>query len=156
MELPKTVLLSREQELEIGLLGTQGLLVCIDAPAGAETCIGKPLVGQTLSIDGVYRCLIPLRGLKASLQVTVTATLTSMTLTSSGPDTLFKPDLEGLASALAAKIKVAGTGDGALVTATPQTAVVATLTGEAWALYELTVGDAPGTAVITQAEYNGR
>lgn len=133
--------------------GVHAPLVICEVPAGAEALIGTYLKDATLTIDGDYVCLIPIGGLASSLKVTVTAVLDGMTATSAGPDelTAFDPKVVDVADAL---VLTAGTGDGALTTATAQTATLA-LTGGLYARYTLTVAGTPTDVTFTTAEYVG-
>lgn len=136
------------------ILGTHAPLYFAEVPAGAESLIGAKVAGSTLTIDGDYVILIPLAGITTTLKVYVTATLTSMTLSSAGPDTLhlFDPLSTAIASAV---VVTAGTGDGALTTATLQTLTLTGMLGEQYARLTLTAGGAPTSVVFTQADYHG-
>lgn len=136
---------------------TRGLhipLIIAEAPAGAvaQAQIGKNLVGQTLSVNGAYVCLIPLSGLASTLTIKVKPQLSTATLTSSGPDELevFDPRSVNVADA---EVLTAGTGDGALSDDTMQTATL-TLTGAQYARYTLTVASA-GTVTFDIADATG-
>lgn len=133
--------------------GVHAPLICVEAPAGAEDVIGKPLVEQTLTIDGAYVCLIPTSGLADSLKVNVLPQLTTATLTSSGPDAVadFDPTEDDVASAT---VIVSGSGDGALSDNTLQTATLA-LVGARYARYTLTVASA-GSVTFDVAEVVGQ
>lgn len=132
--------------------GVQAPLIVWSAPAGAAALVGQPLVGNTLSVDGTYVFLIPLAGLASALKVHVRATLTTATLTSSGPDLL--ASLDPIADTVSTHpVLLAGTGDGALSTGTLQTATV-DMNGARYARYSLEVASA-GTAEVTIAEYTG-
>jgi hypothetical protein len=133
--------------------GVHGNLVIVEVPAGAEALIGTYMKDATITINGDYVCLIPLGGLASSLKVTVTPVLDSMTASSSGPDelTTFDPKVTDVADAV---VLTAGTGDGALTTATAQTASL-TLTGALYARYTLTAGASPTSITFTTADYVG-
>lgn len=137
---------------EAAAWGVHKPLIVWSAPAGAETTVGKPLAGQTLSVDGAYRFLINLRGLASSLSVHVRATLTTATVTSAGPDaiSLIDPQTQGPTDGV---VLASGSGDGSLSSGTLQSATL-TLNGSQYAIYTLTVASA-GTAVFTVAEYTG-
>lgn len=152
--IPRSVELSDAQMQLQALLGQHRPLVCVSAPANAQAALGE-LDGKVLSINGTYRCLVPISGLKSTLQVHIQATLGGgATLTSSGPDLLgFDADADTVANA-ANHIRDAGTGDGSVTSGTAQTASV-TPNGQKWALYDLVVA-AAGTVTITRAETNGK
>ena len=80
------VLHSRAAAQERAIQGMQAPLIVTEVPAGAEAMIGKPLLAQTLTVDGAYVCLIPIAGLASSVTVKVKPHLTTATLSSSGPD----------------------------------------------------------------------
>lgn len=134
--------------------GTQGVqddLIITEAPAGAAHLIGKPLRGQTLNVNGAYVCLLPIGGC-AQVEVSVRATLTTATATSAGPDecAVFDPRVDSIANATTV---TNGDGDGALTTATLQTARLLA-TGGRYARYTITIASA-GTAAFTVAEWRG-
>lgn len=133
--------------------GVQSNLVVVEVPAGAEALIGTYLKDATLTVNGDYVCLIPIGGLASSVKVTTTPVLTTKTLSSAGPDELmpFDPKSTNVASAV---VLTAGTGDGALTTATAQTATLS-LTGGLYARYTLTVAAGAGTVTFTTAQYTG-
>lgn len=146
------VLHYRSGATDRAISGAQGLLIITEVPAGAEAMIGKPLLGQTLAIDGAYVCLIPISGLGDTLNVSVLPQLTTATLSSAGPDELvvFDPRVTDVADAA---VLTAGTGDGSLSDDTMQTATLA-VTGGPYARYTLTVASA-GTVTFDVAEYAG-
>lgn len=148
------VLHSRADASERAIRGMQAPLIITEAPAGvtAQAQIGKPLIGQTLSVNGAYVCLIPLSGLASSIKVNVKPQLTAATLTSSGPDELVSFDPRSVNVADAA-VLTAGSGDGALADDTLQTATL-TLTGALYARYTLTVASA-GSVTFDVAEVEG-
>lgn len=133
--------------------GAQNDLICVEAPAGAEASIGLPLVGQILTVDGAYVCLIPIAGLAASVKCRVNVTLDSMTVTSAGPDELafFDPEAVDVADAI---VITAGSGDGSVSTDTQQVATLVP-TGGVYARYTLTLGSAPGDVTVNLAEWTG-
>jgi hypothetical protein len=146
------VLHTRSGAQERAIRGYQAPLICAEAPAGAESLIGKPLQGETLAVDGDYVCLIPIAGL-TSVAVQVSATLADATLASSGPDELhdFDPRTVDVANAT---VRTAGSDeDDALSSGTPNTATL-TPTGGIYARYTLTVASA-GTADLDIAEVTG-
>lgn len=152
MELPRNLELSTAQIIEQSYTGVHGALICISAPAAAAL---GPLSGKVLTVLGTYRCVIPIAGLKSSVQVHLRATIVTTTVTSSGPDSLAQ-EAEGDTNAnIQLHIRTAGTGDGALVSATAQTATLVP-GGEKWALYDLVLSGGAGTVTITRAEYNGK
>lgn len=138
---------------EAAVWGAQRPLIVVEAPATASTVIGKPLIGQTLSVNGDYVCLLDISGLASLVNVSVLPQLTAATLSSAGPDELtsFDPRTVNVADAL---VLTAGTGDGALADNTKQLATL-TPTGARYARYTLTVGSA-GTVTFDVAEYGGK
>ena len=147
------IILTHQQRTEQAATGAHRLLIVAEAPAGASTTVGKPLLGQTLNVDGAYTCLIDTAGLASSLKVFVKPQLTTATLSSAGPDGLSavtNPKADTIADAV---VITAGTGDGALADNTTQTATL-TLSGERWARYTLTVASA-GSLTFDIAEYVG-
>ncbi len=148
----QSALLTPLKKDEAATWGAHAQLIVWSAPAGAEATVGKPLAGQTLSVNGAYQFLINTTGLASSLAVHVRASLTTATATSSGPDaiTLIDPATQAPTDGV---VLVAGTGDGSLTSATLQTATLA-LNGARYAIYTLTIASA-GTAAFTVAEYTG-
>lgn len=147
------IILTHQQRTEQAAVGVHRLLIVAEAPAGAEATIGKPLLGQTLSVNGAYTCLIDTAGLASNLKVYVLPQLTTATLSSAGPDGLSaatNPEADTIASAI---VITSGSGDGSLSDNTQQTATLA-LSGERWARYTLTVASA-GTVTFDVAEYVG-
>lgn len=131
--------------------GVQDRLVIVAVPAAADqSLVGQPLLGQSLTTDGVYYCIVPLSGVVDTLQVHVRATLTG-TVALGGPDSLYyvanTSDTSGFV------VKTAGTGDGNLTTATILTGTLTGMLGEQYALVTITMTSA--TATFTMAEYNG-
>lgn len=151
--MPYKVPLDPYQRFQNAAWGAQDRLVIISVPsAAAHGLIGQPLFGQTLTVAGDYQCLIPLAGLTTNLQVYTRATFASGGVTTAGPDSLYyvaDPKAGGTFT-----VKTAGTGDGALVTATIQASTLGTFNGEQFALFTITV-DASTSAEFTMAEYNG-
>lgn len=147
------VLHSRSRASQQAVRGVHAPLIITEAPATASALLGKPLAGQTLTIDGDYVCLIPLSGLASSLKCHTTVTTDSMTAEVAGPDQLrdFDPRTTNVADAV---VLTAGTGDGALTTTVEQVASL-TLTGALYARYTLTIAGSPASVVVTQAEYVG-
>ena len=143
---------SRSSANDRAVRGLHLPLIPVEVPVGAEALIGKNLVGQTLSVNGAYVCLIPLTGLASTLTVKVKPQLSTATLSSSGPDELevFDPRSVNVA---AAEVLTAGTGDGSLSDDTLQTATL-TLTGAQYARYTLTVASA-GTVTFDIADATG-
>lgn len=147
------ILLTDMQRHEQSVLGAHRLLIIAEAPAGAASLVGLPLLGQTLTVDGAYTFLLDTAGLAAALNVLVLPQLTTATLSSAGPDGLtaaLNPLTDTIASAA---VITSGTGDGALSDNTMQTATLA-LSGERWARYTLTVASA-GSMTFDVAEYVG-
>lgn len=137
---------------EAATWGVQNPLILWDGPAGTEAQHGLPLIGLTLSVNGVYQFLINTSGLASALNVHVLPQLTTATLTSAGPDLISITD-PITDDPTASTVLVSGTGDGALSDDTLQTASV-TLNGARYALYTLTVASA-GTVTFDVAEYTG-
>lgn len=146
------VLHDRSGARERAMRGLHAPLIVAEVPAGAEALVGKPLLGQTLSVDGAYVCLIPLSGLSQTLTVKVKPQLSTATLSSAGPDELedFNPRVVNVADA---EVITSGTGDGSLSDDTLQTATL-TLTGALYARYTLTVASA-GTVTFDVADVTG-
>jgi len=147
------IILTHQQRTEQAAVGAHRLLIVAEAPATASSTVGKPLLGQTLNVDGDYVVLIDTAGLASSLKVYVKPQLTTATLSSAGPDGLsavLVPQSDTIASAA---VITSGSGDGALSDNTQQTATLA-LSGERWARYTLTVASA-GTVTFDIAEYVG-
>lgn len=148
------VIHSRDGAYERAAIGVQAPLIVIEVPVGAESFIGKPLIGLTLTVNGDYVCLIPIQGLASSLKVHVKPQLDSMTLSSAGPDELTN-DFDPRTTAVAAGVVLtSGTGDGALSDDTLQTASL-TPTGARYARYTLTAGASPTSVTFDIAEYVG-
>ena len=147
------VLHRRDRALDQASIGAQNLLILAEGPAGTSALVGKPLLGEVLTIDGDYVFLIPTAGLASTLMVHFKATLNSMTVDSSGPDELaiFDPTATAVADAI---VLTAGTGDGSVSTATLQTASLS-LTGARYARYTLTLAGTPTSVTVTVAEYTG-
>lgn len=135
-------------------LGVHAPLYFAEVPAGAESLIGKKLVDSTITIDGDYVILIPLFGIVSTLKVQILPQLTSMTLSSAGPDTLhlFDPLVDTIANVVAI---TAGTGDGALSDNTLQTLTLTGMLGEQYARLVLTAGGAPTSVTFDIASYYG-
>lgn len=147
------IILTDMQRHEQAVLGAHRLLIIAEAPAAAAAMVGKPLVEQTLTVDGAYTCLIDTAGLASALKVLVLPQLTTATLSSAGPDGLSvetNPRADTIADAV---VITSGSGDGALADDTQQTATL-TLSGERWARYTLTVASA-GSVTFDVAEYLG-
>lgn len=143
---------SRSSANDRAVRGLHQPLIITEAPASASSLVGKQLVGQTLTVNGDYVCLIPLSGLASGLTVKVKPQLTTATLSSSGPDELEDFDPRSVAVA-AAEVLTAGSGDGALADDTTQTATL-TLTGALYARYTLTVASA-GSVTFDIADATG-
>lgn len=145
------VLATRSRGIEQAIRGVHAPLIITEAPATASALLGKPLVGQTLTVDGDYVCLIPCRGLTGTLAVHIEVTLTAMTAESEGPDTLFDfdPRVTNVADAV---VRTSAADDGALTTETPDSHTVA-LAGELYARYTLVIAGSPTSVVVDRAEY---
>jgi hypothetical protein len=147
------IILTDMQRHEQAVLGANRLLIVAEAPAGASSVVGKPLLEQTLTVNGAYTCLIDTAGLASALKVLVLPQLTTATLSSAGPDGL-SVDTDPRADTIASAVAITtGSGDGALSDNTQQTATL-TLSGERWARYTLTVASA-GSVTFDVAEYVG-
>ena len=144
---------SRSSANDRAVMGLHMPLIITEAPASASSLVGKNLVGQTLTVNGDYVCLIPLTGLASTLTVKVKPQLATATLTSSGPDELefFDPRSINVADA---EVLTAGSGDGSLSDDTTQTATL-TLTGAQYARYTLTVASA-GSVTFDIADVTGK
>lgn len=141
-----------ESRLLQSACGVQDRIVILAVPTNASAAlVNQPLAGQTLTVNGDYECLIPLAGLTTAVEVHTTATLTTKTA-STDLDTLFwVSDLDDPTTWVE---KTAASGTGALSTTVRQTATLASLRGEQFARYTLTVAGAAGSVLVTQAEYN--
>lgn len=147
------IILTDMQRHEQAVLGAHRLLIIAEAPAGAATLVGKPLLEQTLNVDGAYTFLLDTAGLASTVKVLVKPQLTTATLSSAGPDGI-TADLEPRSDTIASAAAItSGSGDGALADDTLQTATL-TLSGERWVRYTLTVASA-GSMTFDVAEYVG-
>lgn len=150
--MPRAIVPGLEQLLNQGALGAQDLLIIADVPDGAaDSLVGTPLLDATLTVTGVYRCLIPIAGLAASLQVYVTAVFSGGTVTSD-LDVLYLLDSW---PTIPGKKGVTVTGDGGLTTATLQTITTSALNGEKFAVLDLTLAGTT-SVTFTRAEWNGK
>ena len=142
---------SPTMRVEQSALNGQGLLLIAVAPSGKQNVVGLPLVdaGQ-LDVLGVYRCLIPLAGAVSKLEVHLTATFGSGTVTSDLDTLYFVRDLNDPTTW---SKKTAGSGDGALSTTVLQTSTITDLAGEQWAVLDLTLGTA-AACTFTRGEWN--
>jgi hypothetical protein len=136
------------------LMNGQGPIIIAAVPAtGDRSLVGTALVdaGQ-LTVLGVYRCLIPLAGMTSALQVFLTATFASGTV-SSDLDTLYwvrsVNDPSGWTK------KTAGASDGAMSTTVLQSATISSLAGEQWAILDITLATA-AACTFTRAEFCGK
>jgi len=147
------ITLGNEQRLNQAALGAQGPIRIAAVPAGGNAgLIGENLVDAgALTVLGVYRCLIPLSGLVDTLQVFLTATFASGTVTSD-LDTLYWVRTPSDPSTWSKK--TAGSGDGAMSTTVLQSSTITTLRGEQYAVLDITLGTA-AACTFTRAEYNG-
>lgn len=150
--MPYPVPLGWQQKFQNSAWGVQDRLIIATVPSGASDGLrGQPLEGQTLTVDGAYKCLIPITGVVDTLEVHLAATFGAGTVTSSGPDTLFYVD--DATTDASWVVKTAGTGDGALTSTVRQSASVTGMLGEQYALVTISIA---GTSVVfSQAEYNG-
>ena len=128
-------------------------LICVEAPTGpvAQAVVGKPLRGETLTVNGDYICLIPLTGLAGTLKVYTTVTLDSMTATTAGPDEIAIASDPRTVNVADAVVLTSGTGDGAL-TSTVQQITTLTITGATYAKFTLSIAATPVSVVVTQCE----
>ena len=147
----RDIAIGTEQQVLQGALGAQGLLVIAAVPAtGDQSLVGEPLAGKTLTVNGLYRCLIPLAGLASLAQVHVTATFSGGTV-ATDLDTLFTV---GSFDPSTWVKKTNGSGTGNLTSTVRQTSTLDALAGERYAVLDITLtGAQPVT--FTQAEYNG-
>lgn len=149
----QSIVPGNEQRLNQAACGAQGPIRIAAVPTGGDAgLIGRNLVdvGQ-LTVLGVYRCLIPLSGLVDTLQVFLTATFASGTVTSD-LDTLYW--VRTPTDPTTWSKKTAGTGDGALSTTVLQSSSIGTLRGEQYAVLDITLGTA-AACTFTRAEFNG-
>jgi len=127
-----------------GICGEQGDLIIATIPAGAATSlIGQKLKGSVLTVAGTYTCLIPMNGFSSVVEVNITVTLVTQTIT----DDIYSTYNDEVTK------KTSFTGVGAIVSATRQTSTYAPK-GERRAIVSLPVVGA-GSCTFTQAEYNG-
>ena len=143
---------STDQRYQQAAFGAQGPIRIAAVPSGGNAgLIGTNLVdaGQ-LTVLGVYRCLIPMSGLVSSLSVFLKATFASGTVTSD-LDSLYWVRTPNDTTTWTKK--TAGSGDGAMSTATLQT-ITLTPAGEQYAVLDITLGTA-AACTFTQAEYCG-
>lgn len=142
---------SPTMRVEQSALNGQGLLLVAAAPSGKQNIVGLPLVDAgELDVLGVYRCLIPLAGAVSELEVHLTATFGSGTVTSD-LDTLYF--VRDLTDPTTWSKKTAGASDGALSTTVLQTSTITDLAGEQWAVMDITLGTA-AACTFTRAEFN--
>lgn len=142
-----------KQKYDQAALGAQEWLVITAIPAAAnQSLVGQRLLNQELTVNGDYEVLIPLYGLVTALEVHVRATLATKTA-STALNTLYM--VSNPTDPATYVNKTAGTGTGALVSATRQSSTIATLRGEQFARLTLTVAGGAGTVTMTQAEFNG-
>lgn len=149
----QTIIPSMDQQLMQSALNGQGRLILAVVPALAEQSLrGTPLTeAGSLTVAGVYRCLIPLAGMVSTLEVHLTATIGASTATTD-LDTLYW--VENASDPTTWTKKTAGSGDGALTTTTLQASTITTLRGEQYAVMDITLGASP-TVTFTRAEWNG-
>lgn len=144
--------LSTEDRFKQAAFGGQGPIRIAAVPTGGNAgLIGTNLVdaGQ-LTVLGVYRCLVPLTGLVSSVSLFLKATFASGTVTTDF-DSLYWVRTPTDTSTWTKK--TAGSGDGAMTTATLQT-ITLTPTGEQYAVLDITLATA-AACTFTQAEYCG-
>jgi hypothetical protein len=151
--MPQEIALGDSLKLMQGATGVQRRLLIAKVPATASaSLIGRTLIeAGALTVAGIYRCLIPISGLASSLEVFLTAAWSGGTV-SSDLDTLYF--VGDTVDDTTWRKKTAGSGDGSLTTATPQSPTIATLKGEQYAVLDITL---TGTSSVTfsVAEYNG-
>jgi len=133
-------------------LGAQGPILIASVPAtGDRSLIGKALISAgELDVVGVYRCIIPIAGLVSELQVHLTATFASGTVSSALDSAYWAQNPDDASSFVA---KTSGTGDGSLTTTVLQTSTL-TPAGEKYAILDITLATA-AACTFTRAEYNG-
>lgn len=144
--------LSTEDRFKQAAFGGQGPIRIAAVPSGGNAgLIGTNLVdaGQ-LTVLGVYRCLIPLTGLVSSVSLFLKATFASGTVTTDF-DSLYW--VRTPTDTTTWTKKTAGSGDGAMTTATLQT-ITLTPAGEQYAVLDITLGTA-AACTFTQAEFCG-
>jgi hypothetical protein len=145
--------LGDEQRFRQAAFGGQNLIVLTAVPStAAQSMVGQPLLGQVLTVNGDYECLIPLAGLATALEVHTTVTLATKTASTS-LDTLYY--LSNFTDPTTWTEKTAGTGTGSLTTTVLQSATISTLRGEQYARFTLTVAGSAGSVTVTRSEYNG-
>lgn len=149
--MPASLTPGQNQTVLQSQIGAQAPILVASAPAAAAIVPGTLLNGLTLTVAGLYRCLIPIAGLRTRVQVHLIATWTGGTV-SSDLDTLYLTTNPADPSTWTKK--TAGSNDGSVTTATRQTALLETLNGERFAVYDLTLTGTTSVA-ISQAEYNG-
>lgn len=144
--------LSTEDRFKQAAFGGQGPIRIAAVPSGGNAgLIGTNLVdaGQ-LTVLGVYRCLVPLTGLVSSVSLFLKATFASGTVTTDF-DSLYW--VRTPTDTTTWTKKTAGSGDGAMTTATLQT-ITLTPAGEQYAVLDITLGTA-AACTFTQAEFCG-
>lgn len=149
----KSITLGAQERTSQAAWGAQAPLIIAAVPTGGDaSLIGQNLVdaGQLTTL-GVYRCLIPISGCVSSIQVHLTATFASGTVTSD-LDTLYWVRTPSDTSTWSKK--TAGSGDGSLTTTVLQTSTIGTLTGEQFAVLDITLATA-AACTFTRAEWNG-
>lgn len=152
--MPQQISIGESQKIIQGAIGVQRRIVIAKVPATAEgSLVGKTLLeAGALTVNGIYRCLLPIAGLAAVLEVFLTATITGGTVTSD-LDTLYFVG-NSVDDSTWVK-KSAGTGDGPLATGIMLTPTISTLRGEEYAVLDLTLAGVTSVA-FTVAEFNGR
>lgn len=123
--------------------GGQHYLIIDEVPEGAESLVGQRLVGQTLTVAGDYYCKFPLSGC-AKYETQLKATFAAGTVTS----TVYSTKVDGETAEQTFE------DDGALTTATLQTATLAAIKGEQIGRAKITIG-ATTSAAFTVAECLG-
>lgn len=151
----RVVPISDAQKFNQSQWGAQDRIVIAAVPAAAAgSLVGKALLDAgALTVTGAYECLVPISGFRAGLDVILTATWSGGTVTSA-LNTLYYVSNAALPSSWTNK--TAGSGAGAMTTATRQTSTLAaaSLKGEQYARVTLTLAGTT-SVTFTQAEYNG-
>lgn len=152
--MPQRTPLSETQKLKQAAFGGQNELVIVSVPSGASNAlVGVALVDAgVLTVAGDYDVLVPLSGFVSKVEVHLLATIAAGTVTSQLNTTYFIADAGSPSTWVA---KTAGTGAGALTTATRQSSYISTIVGEQFAWLRLTIAGGSPSVTFTQAEYNG-
>jgi len=145
--------LNDQDKLLQSALGGQDYLRYASVPATATQVVtattGEP--GQRLidtpkiTVAGTYTAIVSLAGMVTQLEIWLTATIVSGTVTTSVA-TLFKDKTTA---------KTSGSGSGVMANATRQNLNITNPSGEQYAVVTIVVTGATPDVTFTQAEYNG-